>query len=324
MTRVVCRRTTGAVTLACLLLSSGSALAQSDDDRASARAMATQGLAAEEAGQFADAVALFKRAEAIVHAPPHLLHIARSEAKLGRLVAAHEAYFKIAREEIPSTAPRAFLDAQTAAQKEMADLKPRIPTLKIVVEGGTGTVTMDGAPVPDALVGIARPLDPGRHNLQAKGRKLASPAMVVDLAEGAHETVRLVLAPAAGGPDDVAETTAPPPEPAQRGSNVPAYVAWGVGAAGLAVGTAGKRSDAEAICPPGRCPESRRAEVEELDSSADSAATISLIGYGVGIAGVGVGTVLFLLNRKGTSRETARGAVMPWIGAGSVGLNGRF
>ncbi len=311
------------------LFFAGPARAQSDEDRATARAAATQGLAAEESGNFAESVELFKRAEAIVHAPPHLLHIARGEARLGHLVAAQESYVKITREELASSAPKAFVEAQAAAQQELAELKPRIPSLKIVVEGGKGKVTLDGAPVPDALVGIARPIDPGRHQLKAMGHHLASAPATVEIAEGAHESVTLKLEPSADADiDEPAKPTTTAPEE-KRGSNVPAFVAWGIGVAGVAVGTAmvfvnrGKREDAEKICPPGPCFESRRAEVEALDSDADQAATLAWIGYSVGAVGLGVGTVLFLTNRKSSPKESAR-AVTPWVSLGGAGLQGRF
>jgi hypothetical protein len=328
-------RTFGLVIACCLVATP--AWAQSDEDRANARAAATQGLAEEDAGRWAAAIELFRRAESIIHAPPHLVHIARSEAKLGRLVAAQEAYLKVTREELPPTAPHAFLEAQADAQKELAALEPRIGSLKVIVEGGTAAVTLDGAPMSDALIGIDRPIDPGRHELRASGDKGASKPVTVVVAEGAHQVARLVLVPS-----PVARATtpdAPPPhdtEPApeenrsRKGLRIGAYAGWGVGVAGLAVGTAmlfvnhGKRSDADALCPNGACPLSRKADIEALDADADSAATISWIGYGVGVVGLGVGTALFFMSKSPSSAETAHATVTPWLGVGSAGVRGRF
>lgn len=309
------------------LLGAGQAWGQSDENRATARAAATQGVAAEDAGNWAEAIEMFTRAEALVHAPPHLLHIARAEVKRGRLVAAQEAYLKVTREELGSTAPKAFVEAQASANEELAALTPRIPTLKITVSGGTAKVTMDKAPVADAAIGIAIPVDPGRHELVAQGNGLQSAPVVVDLAEGKQETVKLVLEragepAAASGAPIAADTTA-------RRSNVPAYIAWGIGGAGLVVGTAmllvnrGKRDDADALCPNGNCPQSQKAAIQDLDSSADSAATLSWVGYGVGIAGLGAGTVLFLMNRGGSSEKAAAG-VRPWFSATGAGATGWF
>jgi len=328
------------------------AAAQTDEDRAGARAVATQAFEAEEAGKCDEAVALFRRAEAIVHAPPHLLHIARCEVKLGRLVSAREDYLKVMREELPSTAPRAFVDAQGVAQQELAALESRIPTLKVLVEGGEGDeqseriVLLDGAPMPLAFVGVERPIDPGRHELRAREDGYASEPVVVTIAEGAHVSAQLVLRPS--GPKKARTTTHPgsgdrnasgdggPETPAEQrgGSKVGAFVGWGVGAAGLIFGTTmmlvnrDKRADADALCPAGNCPVSRKPEVESLDSDAGSAATLSWIGYGVGVAGLGVGTVLYFMAEKskapGGESAQARAAVIPWVGVGGAGLRGRF
>jgi hypothetical protein len=81
----------------------------------------------------------------------------------------------------------------------------------------------------------------------------------------------------------------------------------------------GKRDDADALCPNGPCPASKRAEIEDLDGSASSAATMSLVGFGVGIVGLGVGAVLLIMG-KGNSKEPIRAA----NGFRSFGLSGTF
>src|SRR5436190_24014691 len=99
------------VPAALLLLSSTAAFAQTDLERATARDAANSGRSAFEAGQYEKAIDSFSRAESLVHAPPHLLFLARSQAKLGRLIGAHETYLKITRETLKPNAPKAFSDA---------------------------------------------------------------------------------------------------------------------------------------------------------------------------------------------------------------------
>src|SRR5262249_44867150 len=96
-----------AVVSACVL-AAPHASAQSDENRAAARAAATEGARAMSEKRYADAVDLFTRAEALVHAPPHLLYIARALAAQGKLVRAQETYVKIGRETLPPNAPKAF------------------------------------------------------------------------------------------------------------------------------------------------------------------------------------------------------------------------
>ncbi|MGC4065119.1 MAG: hypothetical protein QM784_10830 [Polyangiaceae bacterium] len=67
----------------------------------------------------------FNRAEKLVHAPTHLLYIARSNVKLGYLVRAQEAYQQLIREQLGASAPQAFRDAQGAAERELAESRRR-------------------------------------------------------------------------------------------------------------------------------------------------------------------------------------------------------
>lgn len=321
-----------AVTLA---LVSPLAHAQNDDaKRSAARTFATDGLAAFNAGQYDKAIDLFTRAEALVHAPPHLLYIARASVKIGKLVHAKETYVKVTREELAAGAPKAFSEAQASATSELAEIEPRIPKLTITVSGEGATrakVTMDGAEVPAALVGAPQPVDPGAHVLRATATGYKPSAEVkVSLAEKASETATLVIdTPAPSEPVAVATPAAKPERSGLR--RVSPFVAFGVGAAGIAVGTVflfknrGDRDDADAICVGGKCPSARRKEIEDLDDSADKAQTFSLIGYGVGAAGIVLGAVLLIVNRSGASSTEKTGVrITPWVTANSGGLAGRF
>ena len=187
-----------------LALSSTIAAAQTEDEkRATARGLAQSGLNAFNEGKLDDAIDRFRRAEALVHAPPHLLYIARASASLGKLVQANEAYLRIVREEVASTAPKAFVDAKKSATQEQAALEPRIPKLTIVVKVGQGAsgaagnapepvVTMDGAVVPAALVGVAHPVDPGAHTLSATARGYKANDVAIKVNESASETATAV------------------------------------------------------------------------------------------------------------------------------------
>src|SRR5258706_13864956 len=127
--------TAAACLTACLLGFSTQALAQSDEQRAGARTLATEGAQAFNEGRFKDAVDLFTKAESLVHAPPHLLFMARAHAKLGQFVKAREAYLKIIKEQLAPNAPQAFRDAQSAADEERKQVEPHIGKLLVKVEG---------------------------------------------------------------------------------------------------------------------------------------------------------------------------------------------
>jgi hypothetical protein len=174
------------------------AVGQTDADRAGARAAASEGLKAFDAGRWAEALDLFGRAESLVHAPPHLLYIARAHQQLGHLVEAHEVYMRIKNENLSPDKPQAFQDAHANAVAELAVLEPTIPNVKIVVGGapqGSVSVLVDGSPMNSALIGIAHPIDPGPHTFQATATGLASSPVSVTVQKAGNVTVTLDLKP---------------------------------------------------------------------------------------------------------------------------------
>jgi hypothetical protein len=311
--------------------------AQTDEQHAAARAAAKECLHAFAEGRYQEALDYCTRAESIMHAPTHVLLIARADAKLGHLVEAQEAYFRILRDPLAPDAPAAFAEAHQKAAEEQAALAPRVPTLRVQLQGGAPAdvaVTIDGSPLPPALIDLASPVNPGTHALEAKGRRLKSEPVNVTIVEGAKETVTLALAQFAGGEagtttnvneSGTAATTEPSEPSRNNGSTrIAGWIGLAVGAAGVVAGTLfvvknrSDRNDANALCA-GGCPESRRADIASLDDSANSAATLAWISYGIGAAGVATGaSLLWISATKPAARSSA--GVHPWVGARSVGL----
>ncbi|MGH7269224.1 MAG: hypothetical protein ACREJ3_02240, partial [Polyangiaceae bacterium] len=169
-------------------LSAVPARAQTDEQRASARAAATDGLRALNEGRYRDALDFCTRAESLMHAPTHLLLIARAQTKLGLLVEAQESYIKITREQLAAGASPAFVNAQKAAKEEDRALTPRVPTLKIDLDGPSAdqaTIAVNGAPLSAAAIGLARPVDPGSYALTATAPGLQAAPVTLTIEEGA-------------------------------------------------------------------------------------------------------------------------------------------
>ncbi len=339
-----------ALLLACTLVC-GAAGAQSDEQLAGARAAATEGAKAFQNGEYAKAIDFFSRAEKLVHAPPHLLYLARAHAKLGRLVDAREIYIKIKREQLAANAPKAFKAAQQAATQELQALTPRIPRVTANVQGGgdkTSRITMDGRRVPDALVGIPRPVDPGKHVFKAFADGMVSPEKAVEVKEGANESVVLTLQPLQSGAATPAPAQQQPVDPAPAkdtgkhsggvsGMRVGAYAGFGVGAIGIGAGVlfllkkSSASSDADKLfnsCNPRGCTSAERSQVASLDKDASSAGTLSTVGFVVGGVGLATGVVLLVLD-SGKKKEDAvlrHGdlSVRPLVGYRSVGVGGTF
>ncbi len=326
--------------------------AQTDLERATARDSANSGRAAFDAGQYEQAIDSFSRAESLVHAPPHLLFLARSQAKLGRLVAAHETYLKITRETLKPNAPKAFSDAQSAAEQELPVVDARLPSVTVTLSGAPGdgvTVQMDGAALPSAMIGIPLPADPGSHVFKASGNATSDP-VTVTLSEASKQIVVLKVhrtsdasaaaaPPAAGSAPDAALGSDTADRPSHgSGRRVAAYASFGVGALGLGLGTyflvkaSNARKDADAlygqcraISPQGNCG-TVRDQFASKDNAADGQRAIGVTGLVVGGVGVAAGITLLILDAHG-SRQSARHdapRVTPVIGLNTLGLAGTF
>jgi hypothetical protein len=348
MTRPFCSLVPGVLVLLCSTV----ALGQTDLERATARDAANSGRAAFEAGRYEKAIDQFSRAEQLVHAPPHLLFLARSQAKLGKLVAAHETYLKITRETLKPGAPKAFSDAQNFAEQELPAVDARLPYVTVTLQGAPPegvTVDMDGTTLPAAMIGIPLPTDPGQHQFKASGTA-TSETVTVTVAESAKQTVVLkvratapVAAPpvaAAAGSANLSSSEPPADNSAQHGSGlrIASYVSFGVGAVGLGVGTyfllKAKSTDDEAgdlfeqcvaVNPAGDCgPLRDQYEAKNSDATTQRGIGIaSTIAGGVGVA-AGVTFLIMDLSSSGKSARQTTPHVTPVFGFNSVGLVGTF
>jgi hypothetical protein len=344
--------------LSAAVLAPATASAQSDEEKAAARALALKGADALNGKKFGEALDLVTRAEAIVHAPTHLLMIARAQAGLGKLVAAHETYLKLTREELAANAPAAFKNAQATAKEEIGALEPRIAQLRIILEGPgvkKASLKMDDAAVPAALVGVDRPVDPGHHVIAAYVTGGSPVKATVDLREGEKKEIRLVIPdapPPAGVPTNAADNPdagkTPPPASPPPGFMTPLRGA-GIGAGAVGVGgvilgaifmAKGGSTQSEAndlatkygctnggaSCPAPKTP-AQQAQVDKftgLDSDAAKQKTIGAIGLVAGGVLLAGGVTLLILGKPSQPAAPAKAQVEPWLGLGSAGLRGTF
>lgn len=325
------------------------AVAQSDEQRAGARTLATEGAQAFNEGRYKDAVDLFGKAESLVHAPPHLLFMARAHAKLGQYVKAREAYLKIVKEPLAPNAPQAFRDAQAAAEEERKQVEPHIGRLKVTVEGAEGAkdlaVAVNGQPFPVVMLGVPQPMDPGEHTVTATatGFKGAPTSVSLKDAGSAAVVVRMEVDRSVPPPE---ATPAPveargvlsvpsgaPPSDSSGGSGlrVGSYVGFGVGAVGIALGTvfvlksSSNRKDADAAAAECGTPcykdDPAAIKVADLDDKARTAQTLGIVGYVVGGLGVAAGVTLFVLS---SNEKSDAAFVAPYVGPGALGVRGAF
>jgi hypothetical protein len=318
--------------LAALLgLANVESAARADGDaqtRTLARELARHGAEAFDQKDYSTALDQFDRAEALFHAPSISVMRARSLAGLGRLVEALDAYEATKRVPLGDNAPSAFRDAVADAEREGEDLRKRIPRLTVRARLDNGDpgelrVLLDGKALPDALLNVERPIDPGRHEIVAQAPGHAPVTRLATLTEGDRVTMEIVLSAAPGGA--VADAKRAPAEavqaPADR-SGGRALWGWtlaGVGVAAIGVGTVtgvmalGKKSSLDSECRPG-CPPSAASEIDSFRTNR----TVSYLGLSLGVASLGVGGYFLLSGRPESAHLTAQ------VGPQNVLISGAF
>jgi hypothetical protein len=320
------------------------ALAQTAQNKATARELAKQGIAAEQKGDCDVAIDKLERAEELFHAPPHLRYLARCYTKVGRLVDAAEAWRKLTHEQLPANAPPVFKEAVAEAQTELPKIEPRLAhlTLKTDQKYEDLRVEVDGKAWPSAALDISRVIDPGKHVIRAKATGYKTTEQSIEVDEGKSDSVTLTLEPGSD-PGDVPPvptatatttatsaptTTAPPP-----GRSGLATVGWVTVTIGvLAVGggvytglTANRKyRDLDRDCPD----RSNCSAVPDLEQRKDgirtlgTATNILLIGGGI-LAVAGISMVLFAPSRKDSSPAMSL-QFSPTVAGGHVAVTGSF
>jgi hypothetical protein len=205
-----------------------------------------------------------------------------------------------------------------------------VPQLEIVVEGGVPgevpTVTVDGHALNPALIGVASPINPGKHDLVATTPSGSNASGNVELAEGETKQVRLTLSASGGALS--AETKATPGDAAKpRGSaqRLWGFVALGVGAAGVGTGivtglmATSKHSSAKSGCPGSVCVAGSQGE-SDLEAFR-TLRTVSTIGYIVGGVGAAAGVTLLILAPKTPAGQSAAGGDRTGTGQSGAASN---
>ncbi len=298
-----------------------SALAEdaSATETAAARSLAVEGLKLAQANNCADAVPKLERAEKLYHSVMVASRLGECYVSLGRLVEGTEILRKVLREPQPADATPALIKALDRAQRTLEGATPRIAglTLKVATVHDM-RVKLDGNLVPSALVDSEVPTDPGEHSVEVTAPGFLKSSMHLSVGEGEKKSVTLTLARdpnavvAPAVPGSAATTASPSPArsavgqantPAQAPSpaagreanRTAAYVSLGFGVAGVATGgvlgylTMKQHKELQGRCPGDVCSPSQQGDID----AAKRLGNLSTIAFGVGSAGLVLGTVLF-------------------------------
>ena len=298
-------------------------------DYAKAQAMFDKAKRLYEAGKLQAALDGFRASYEVVASPITRLFEGRALEGLGREVDAYSAYASaIAEATAEGQKDKRYQETKDAAEQERADLARKVGLVVADVRNAPegATLKIVEKTIPPARWREGWPVAPGSAKVTLEGPDGRHAEATVQVAAGQSVTVPIELR-AAETPAVASAPAAPPAE--APGSSRPAlrtgaYVAAGVGVAGLATfaiaGTMARSrfKDLQSSCG-GPCPPDRQSEVD----GGRTMSTVANVGLGVGIVGVSAGAVLFLLSRDGDETPAAPAATLTG-GPGWLGVAGRF
>lgn len=328
--------------LASLTAGAWSLAARADGgNAAAAEALFAEARRLVAAGDYTNACPKFAESERLDPSVATLLNLGACYEKAGRTASAWATF----REAISAAQAARRDDYLGVAQKRAAALEPLLPRL-VISEKDTTTagieIQRDGVAVTQAEWGVPIPVDPGEHVVAASAPGKKRWETKVTIVAGAPPTTIEVApledAPVTAPPPPATTLTPasppppPPPQPESLDSSVGSsqrtagLIVGGVGVVGLAVGTAfvlsakSKYDTSLNDCVQGTPNVCNAAGVSERNSARTSG-DIASVAFGVGIAAVASGVVLWFTAPSGHS-DTARVGLVP--APGGVLLRGEF
>lgn len=317
---------------------------------AEARSAFQEGIALAKQQRWAEALEALQRSDAL---HPHAIttyNIGYCERELGQLTRARKQLSKALADHRARGSVELPPDLQAAAQQYLIEIEERLA--RVLVSITPGAVAVDGGPLELAGSGPAYPvllagtresgppevppsfsfevlLNPGEHRFVLAVKDHADVSLNRTFAPGSKTTLTLhppEPSPAPSTPQPKAQTQ-PEAALAAKPNRTPAFVALGIGALGVAVGSVsgviafGKKDDVKAACE-GNDPDACNSERD----SGNRAADVSTISFIVGGAALATSAVLFLVTRGSPPAPTAasKPGVRPLVGIGTLGLQGHF
>lgn len=329
------------------------------EDVAAAKALFQEGLEHMQAGAFDKGCPALRESYRLDPRIGTLFTLAECEAKWGRIATAvaHYSNFLTQVAAMPSGQRIKQREREKVAREKRDELTPQVPELTLVLpkEAPANTVvTRDGERLRTPSLGVALPIDPGEHVVTTQvpgGGKLVEQKFEIEKGEKKTVTLEFVLPEngadtggGAGSGDGSGGQTGGTGGPGADGGGgeqgtsgrrLTAYILGGVGIAGLAAGgvfggltlmkkneLADEFNDPEAS---GGCDfegdKGCRGDGEDQLGQAKAFGWVSTVGFGVGVAALGVATVLLLteppkpetVGSAQAARPVRRGWVRPGV-----------
>ena len=274
-------------------------------DTSEADRLLDQGVELRRSGKEREALARFKQAYELEPTPRALGQMGLAEKSLRLWVEAE----RDLRAALASTADPWIEKNRAALAQALEVVESNLASLHVKTNVAGAKLYVNGAFVADLPLDAPLRVSAGAAQIavSAPGHERAERRETLPARRVTSLTVELSPAPAEEPPLTAAPPLTPaPPPPADEptpasdpGSSQRtwAYVAGGVGLVALGVGsyfgvrTLSLKSERDDVCPGDRCPTQRGVD---LDDQARSAALVSTIGFGVGIAALGTAAALWL------------------------------
>jgi hypothetical protein len=312
-------------------------------DKAAAQALFDEGRVAIQAEQVSLACGKFGESYRLDPSDGTLINLGLCHEKEGRTASAYT--------ELNESVSRAIRDQrperERVAREHLALITPRLSRLTIDVAAGSEVeglvVTVDGSPMAKVAWGIAVPVDPGDHVIEAKAPRMLSfrtavklgaerdaarvevPRLLSDPAAPPLAVMPLPVTPLPVTPLPVTPLPVTPPVVGSKGSvqRTSAWLVIGLGGAGVAVGSVfgllaiGRWSGASSECPGGVC---KSATDKANFAGASTFADVSTVGFVAGGIALATGAVLLITAPRALS-PTGAWRLAPMFGPGTAGLH---
>jgi serine/threonine-protein kinase len=304
------------------VVSAGSAYAQAPEDSKrdpiAAETLFTRGKQLMDQGHVGEACEAFKESQRLDPAGGTLLRLALCHEADGKLASAWLEFTEVVRVSQAAGDQGKLAERVRLARQHLQSLEPRVPKLVVTVPQDSRvnglSVTANGSPRNAGTWGVAIPVDAGDVVVEATAPGHAAFKATVAAAEGKEVTVEVPLLEASASPvsaPGLATAPAPAPPEGEHGSSM-RPIALGVAGVGLvAIGVGSyfgvtamsKWNDSNAHCPASGCDAQGVASAND----AKSAAVVSDVTIGVGLAAVAAGAVLYFLGAPKTVQARADG-----------------
>jgi hypothetical protein len=286
------------------------------------------------AGQYAAACP--KYAESYRNDPQlgAVLHLADCLERNGQFASAYGSF-----REAGELAQRRNDERVAIATERATALEPRMNRLTVDVAEAARVsglqVFRDNLPLAEGSWGMAIPVDPGEHVVEARAEGYVPFRTTLNITgEGRQERAQIdALDAKHAEPKEKPKPDIVDPiidkGTSDRGSTqrLIGLIVGGAGVVAVGVGVGfelrkgSKLSDRDAICPSSvNCEAGSQARIDELTSSAKSAHTASLVSFIGGGAALAAGAALFFTAPKARPNNSASLQVLPVLALGSAGV----